>query len=63
MEKEHGELFVKHIQFLELKGGKSLEAESERRGLLNETIQYIHLKVIIHCSYSEYRIEINTLII
>ena len=48
MEKEHGELFVKHIQFLELKGGKSLEAESERRGLLNETIQYIHLKVIIH---------------
>ena len=50
MEKEHGELFVKHIQFLELKGGKSLEAESERRGLLNETIQYIHLKVIIHCS-------------
>lgn len=48
MEKEHGELFVKHILFLELKGGKSLEAESERRGLLNETIQYIHLKVIIH---------------
>ena len=25
MEKEHGELFVKHIQFLELNGEKSLK--------------------------------------
>ena len=30
MEKEHGELFVKHIQFLELKGGKSLEVLKAR---------------------------------